>query len=111
MLDFKRCYLLFFLELTYQAAAWKMEMVLIPALGSTSSLWGWVLLEGKLGTSSASLNFPLFPHRVLRRDAAACEALLLQHCNQQSTLKLGKSSHLWLLIVPQALRFAQLVTL
>lgn len=65
-----------------------------------------VLLQGKPGTSSASLHFPLFPHRVLQRNTAACKVLLLQCCNQQGTLKLGKSSP----VVPQALCFAQQFT-
>lgn len=89
----------------FQAAIKKMEMVLIPALGSIASLWGHVLLERKLGTSSVFLNFPLFLHSVLRRSTAACKALLLPCCNQQGGLKLEKSSHRWLPIVPCPLCF------
>lgn len=48
------------------------DIVFIPALGRNASLQGWVLLKGKLGTSFASLNFPLFPHRVLCGGTQLC---------------------------------------
>lgn len=96
--------------MTFQHAIRKMEMVLVPVLSSTTSLWGLVQMKGMPGTSSASLNFPLLPHRVLQRNTAAWEALLLQRCDQQGTLKPGQRSHPWLPIVPPALCFAQWVT-